>query len=325
MIEAGRDSTGVPNLHDSFADIEISAFSLLPSIVVPDPDSVIHENNTINLTVAGTYKITLAASGQENNTGGDFDILGKASGGNLKYGGGSIQSKPIIYVVYWQFGTYGDPSGEQAMLHSLYSGIGGSSWLNTVTQYYGPVGTFISNSSGQLAGEWVDNTDKLPKHLGTSAIASEALVAVKHFGYDFNAAYVVATPHGHNTSGFGTQYCAYHTHGTTTSGTVYYAAMPHDQDYVSGCTSSYASPNTDVAANSEVNTLAHETEETTTDPLGNAWYDNRGYENADKCAWTWGTTATANGGVYNLKLNSSNYFLVQQNWVNAGSGGCATG
>jgi len=80
-----------------------------------------------------------------------------------------------------------------------------------------------------------------------------------------------------------------------------------------------------VAANSEVNTLAHEIEETTTDNMGNAWYDNRGYENADKCAWTWGTTATSpSGGVYNLKANGL-YFLVQQNWVNAGSGGCATG
>ncbi len=37
--------------------------------------------NTINLTVGGTYKITLAGAGENNNATGDFDIL--SSGGNL--------------------------------------------------------------------------------------------------------------------------------------------------------------------------------------------------------------------------------------------------
>jgi serine protease len=95
---------------------------------------------------------------------------------------------PKIFVVYWQFPRYGDPSGEQAILHNFYGGIGGSSWNNTDTQYYGPVGTFISNPTGQLAGEWVDKTHSIPKHLTGSSIASEALNAVAHFGYNFNAA-----------------------------------------------------------------------------------------------------------------------------------------
>ena len=83
------------------------------------------------------------------------------------------------------------------------------------------------------------------------------------------------------------------------------------------------SPNNDVGADAEVNTLAHEIEETTTDGMGTAWWDHRGYENADKCAWTWGTTyTTANGGKANMKLGTRDY-LVQQNWLNVGSGGCA--
>ena len=69
-----------------------------------------------------------------------------------------------------------------------------------------------------------------------------------------------------------------------------------------------------------MNTLAHEIEETTTDMMGNAWFDNRGYENADKCAWNFGTTYTV-GGVWNITV-SAKHFLVQQNWINAGSGGC---
>ena len=54
----------------------------------------------------------------------------------------------------------------------------------------------------------------------------------------------------------------------------------------------------------------------------NAWYDTRGYENADKCAWTFGTTYTANGALANMKLGTRD-FLIQQNWVNLSGGYCA--
>jgi hypothetical protein len=69
--------------------------------------------------------------------------------------------------------------------------------------------------------------------------------------------------------------------------------------------------------------IAHELEEAVTDPDLNAWYDGRGAENADKCAWTFGTTYHApNGALANVALGSRN-FLIQQNWVNSGSGFCA--
>ena len=69
--------------------------------------------------------------------------------------------------------------------------------------------------------------------------------------------------------------------------------------------------------------ISHELEETTTDPDLNAWYDRRGAENADKCAWTFGTTySVVNGSVANMKLGGLDY-LIQRNWVNANGGYCA--
>ncbi len=68
--------------------------------------------------------------------------------------------------------------------------------------------------------------------------------------------------------------------------------------------------------------IAHELEEAVTDPDLNAWYDHRGAENADKCAWTFGSTYTANGAYANMQLGSRNY-LIQQQWVNASGGFCA--
>ena len=60
--------------------------------------------------------------------------------------------------------------------------------------------------------------------------------------------------------------------------------------------------------------LAHELEETATDPQLNAWYSANGKENGDKCAWTWGTTYSSGGGFANMKIGGTDY-LIQQNFT----------
>jgi hypothetical protein len=83
------------------------------------------------------------------------------------------------------------------------------------------------------------------------------------------------------------------------------------------------SPNENAGADGMASIIAHELEESVTDPELNAWYDRRGYENADKCAWTFGSTSTApNGSLYNMSMGGRNW-LIQQNWVNAAGGYCA--
>jgi hypothetical protein len=60
-----------------------------------------------------------------------------------------------------------------------------------------------------------------------------------------------------------------------------------------------------------------------TDPEINAWYDARGQEIGDKCAWKFGSTyRLPNGGLANVKLGDRHY-LLQQLWVNQGGGRCA--
>ena len=69
--------------------------------------------------------------------------------------------------------------------------------------------------------------------------------------------------------------------------------------------------------------ISHELEEAATDPQLNAWYDRRGQENADKCAWTFGTEYNAaNGSKANVKIGGLD-FLIQRNWVNASGGYCS--
>ena len=125
------------------------------------------------------------------------------------------------------------------------------------------------------------------------------------------------------TSGFCTQYCGWHDHATISGSDIKYGFVGNPDRCPSSC-ESYSSntPNGNAGADGMASIISHESDEAVTDPDLNAWYDTRGYENADKCAWTFGTTYhTSNGAVANVHLGSRD-FLIQRNWKNAGSGGC---
>jgi hypothetical protein len=74
------------------------------------------------------------------------------------------------------------------------------------------------------------------------------------------------------------------------------------------------SPNGNAGVDGMTSVIAHELEEANTDPDLNAWYDGSGAENADKCAWTFGSAQTLlpSGAYYNQTLGLHNY-LIQRN------------
>ena len=85
------------------------------------------------------------------------------------------------------------------------------------------------------------------------------------------------------------QYCAYHSNVALGSTTVQYANQPYADTVTSACDAGYRPNNND--ADATINVTSHEHRESINDPLGNAWYDRRGYEGSDKCAWNFGTVA----------------------------------
>jgi hypothetical protein len=145
-----------------------------------------------------------------------------------------------------------------------------------------------------------------------AAIRGEVNKYISSYGFDSNAIYEVFLPassyssNGTSTScgGPNLQYCAYH--GSFTSGTknVKYASMPYPS--CGGCQSSGFS----VAQNFE-HFISHETREAVTDANGNAWYDRRGYEADDKCAWSPAPF-----------IDGATGYAYQYEWSNASSG-CA--
>jgi hypothetical protein len=74
------------------------------------------------------------------------------------------------------------------------------------------------------------------------------------------------------------------------------------------------------------NFMAHELNETVTDPHLNAWLDPSGAEVGDKCNFNFGSNifVAPNGGLANVELGGRN-FMIQQTWINSGGGMCAIG
>jgi len=117
------------------------------------------------------------------------------------------------------------------------------------------------------------------------------------------------------SSGFGTKYCGWHSYGNTAAGKqTFIAIQDFTSTYYSGCAAQTVSPNANVALDAMASVLIHEIDETITDPYLNAWYDNKGAENADKCAWTFGASTTVSGYKYNVTAGTAKYYI-QQNWL----------
>jgi hypothetical protein len=205
----------------------------------------------------------------------------------LLYHGGPVQTAPKIYVVFWgsAWNGSGDPSGVAARLKAFYGVIGGGKWINSVTQYTQSNGAHVGNAGNIFAGSYVDTSSSPPSRPSQSAMAAEAAKAAAHYGdYTASAAYIVAMPHGIKPSGFGTQYCAYHSSTSAGGSTIAWTNLPYMPDAGASCgAGSVNSPGT---LDGVTIVGGHEQGETETDPQPNSgWLDSSGAENGDKCAW----------------------------------------
>ncbi len=209
--------------------------------------------------------------------------------GALLYHGGPIQTNPKMYVVFWGSSwnsTSGDPQGVKSRLLAFLGIVGGSGWNNSTTQYTQTGGAHVGNQPGSLAGSYVDTTSTPPSRPSQSQMAAEAAKAAAKYGdYSASAAYIVALPHGIKPSGFGTQYCAYHSTTSAAGHTIAWTNDPYFPDAGASCgAGSVNSPGT---LDGVTIVGGHEQGETETDPQPNTgWLDSSGSENGDLCAWT---------------------------------------
>ena len=275
------------------------------------------------------------------------------SANNLLYHGGLVETAPATYAVFWgpawQNGFSFQAQGQTytqatAMTYvtDLLNKYGGTPYAGIQTQYCqntaigsdscaGVAGAqFVTNPAGQLKGTWIDPSP-VPSVIGTTSlatnsvddpVATEAVKASQHFGYNVNATYIIYTEPGHQATAYGSVYCAYHSETSHPLGSrgVRYAFMPYVPEQGAGCGQNYVNANDDAYGHGYFDGYSvvtmHEVEEAVTDPdndNGNqdGWNDATGSENGDKCAWT---------NLQNVTLNGQ-YFALQPLWSNSANGG----
>jgi hypothetical protein len=266
--------------------------------------------------------------------GGAASTGAVVTGNGINYHNGPVLHTVNLYYIWYGNWATSDPTGP-AILNHFGNNIGGSPYFAINTSYGDTTGN-VPNAV-TLKGSYTDTGT-----LGTSLSDTNILTLVSNAinsgqlgtagAADPNGLYMVLTAPGvKETSGFLTQYCGWHDWSTFNGTPIQFAfvgnAAGPSLSSCNGQLQNTASPNGDPGADAMVSVMAHELEETATDPQGTGWYDGSGNENGDKCAWNFGTTYSANGALANMTLGNANSgvknYLIQQNWLNAQGGKCA--
>jgi hypothetical protein len=236
----------------------------------------------------------------------------------ISYHGGPVMLGSVNVHYIW----YGNWSGNSAttILPALIGDLNGSTYEGINATYYNSSNQHVSGNL-VFAGSSNDNYS----HGTTLSDAAIQAVVSATGPTDTNGIYMVLTSADVNeSSGFCSQYCGWHTNATINGHDIKYAFVGNPDRCPSSCEQQTTGPNNNAGADGMASIIAHETEEAISDPDLNGWYDTRGEENADKCAWTFGATSTAsNGSQYNFTGGGNRHYLIQQNWVNASGGYCA--
>jgi len=261
----------------------------------------------------------------------------------LTYHSGGSVMQPFLsfYVIYWvpphlQDGSATSmSSGYQTIEKNMVAGYGGHAIAAITTQYYekGRTTSYVTGNGG-LAGTTVD-TDAYPSSgcsdsgvptasncFNDSQLQTEVkkVMAANGWTGGLNKMFLVFTSSNEGScfdSGSSscayTAYCAYHG-AISGSPDIVYSNEPYGN--TTNCQEpSTPSPNGDPIADAAATSASHEMTEAITDPLLNAWYDSRGQEIGDECAYIYGTntwdSAMANqmwgGHNFELQLEYDNH------------------
>lgn len=235
---------------------------------------------------------------------------GGGGANNLIYhAGGDVIRNAKVVLIFW--GSF--PAGYTSAIQNFRNQFGTTGEYNTITQYYGEdqVSGYGNIALSNLAGgtaDWFD-TSTPPTNVTDAIVRAKVQEYLNTHAFNDSTVYEVFIPSSsYSSSGSSTScggpslaYCAYHGHFTSGANDVKYSIEPYPS--CSGCK---VTGWTD--AQNQEHFVCHETREAVTDPDLDAWYDRRGYEADDKCAWS-PAPFIGTGG-----------FGYQYQWSNADSG-----
>jgi hypothetical protein len=220
---------------------------------------------------------------------------------NMTYHGGKIMPTVVSKAIFWgtSWGTY---TGDKITgLDAWYTGFSTSNYAKTTTEYTGSNGTVGAATTYQ--GHVID-ASAASGGGNTSTILAEVCRMVPSPDTAGNGYYPVYTDLPRGNAG----YCAWHSAGTC-GGKVVQFAFFWKLDGDAGCDPQDTSGLHSQGLAALANVSGHELAEAMTDPASpGAWYDSTGYENGDKCAWTWGAPL--------VNFTNGTQWKVQGEWSN---------
>src|SRR5260370_12537241 len=238
----------------------------------------------------------------------------------ITYHGGSVLGTPTVYLIWygnWNQNNGSDTSTGQQIIRDFVNGLNNSPYYQINHSYGVPTGSVTL-----IGSEYVDNyshgsrlSDSAVQAVVRQAIASGELGLPTPDGLYF----VLTSSDVAERSGFCSKYCGWHTSGTISSTNIKYSFVGNASRCLSACAAQTTGPNGNAGVDGMVSVIAHELEETNTDPNPTSgWADSSGSENGDKCAWTFGANPQGPANAqYNMTLptqsNGSRNYLVQRN------------
>jgi Phosphate-induced protein 1 conserved region len=234
------------------------------------------------------------------------------------YHNGPLINTPVAYVIWygnWNQANGSDNAAGQQIVRDFLTNVGGSPYFLINTSY--------SAGGYNITGQVIKGTETTVGYPNGSSLGDATIQTIVNnaitsgsLPYDANGVYFVLTSSDvTESSGFCTNYCGWHTAGTPSAGHIRYSFVGNANRCLGSCAAQSTSPNGNAGVDGMISVIAHELEEATTDPdPRSGWADNRGQENADKCAWTFGhyQYQTANGSWANMHLGTRDY-LIQRN------------
>jgi hypothetical protein len=267
-----------------------------------------------------------AAATVDNASPGIGKVVEALDGANngITYSGGPLITGGAHIYYIW----YGNWFGKAAIpvLLDFAKNLDGSPYWRINTSYFDSSFTHVSPSVtfGGTTADWYSRGKSLQQgdivQIVQTAIQNGSLPA------DNQGVYFVMVNQDVHEGSYCSDYCGYHASaaiwtGSRWTGVAY--AMIGDPASCGDCRAQDTGPN-DAEADAMASVVAHELEESVTDPELNAWNSGTSNENGDKCAWNFGSTRypVANGAQANMILGNRHYYI-QQNWDNISGGHCA--
>jgi hypothetical protein len=230
---------------------------------------------------------------------GQASAARRTSSPDLLWHNGQILTSSLVKAIYWgsSWSNSTFVGDKISGLDTFYSGVSGSSYMNTNTEYTGTNGQV--SSVVMYDGHTIDLGTAPARAPKTSAVLAEVCKVITNpVPNGFYPVYA-DTPRGH------AGYCAWHSYGSCGGVPVQFGWF-FNLDGDPGCDPGDTSGLHSQGLAALANVSGHELSETVTDPRNGGWYDSGGAENADKCAWTF------NG----LETLGATKWLIQGNWSN---------